>query len=292
VNDSTPDDSIKQLLDIIEQYPQRKNQIKIIHHSQNKGLATTRNTALNNSNGEYISVVDSDDYIEPEMIEVLYEKAKAEDADIVICDFFMEYKNSKIFCHDFLSNESNDHLGDLIKNEHSESYLWNKLVRRALYDNFECRVPKGLNYLEDRHVMIRLFYYAKKITKINKPYYHYNKYNDYAITKTKTRMHFENTVQFWNLLDEFLTQKNEFEKYRSILELSKVRSKLQLMFDTHSTQLRIEYAYLFRDFELQYFNYFKFGEKLMLLLIHNKMFCLAQLFHNYLIIKNKINYNK
>ncbi|MDR0829587.1 MAG: glycosyltransferase, partial [Prevotellaceae bacterium] len=75
VNDCTPDDSIEKLQKIIEQYPNRKPFVKIIHHKKNRGLAETRNTALYNSTGKYIQHIDSDDYIELNMIEEMYKKA-------------------------------------------------------------------------------------------------------------------------------------------------------------------------------------------------------------------------
>ncbi|MEI7501941.1 MAG: glycosyltransferase family 2 protein [Paludibacter sp.] len=287
VNDATPDDSIEILQKIIEQYPNRKSQIKIIHHTTNKGLAEARNTAIDASTGKYISVIDSDDYVEPEMIEELYFAANNENADIVISDIIMEYNNRSVIKSDYLSKNSNEHFRDILKNEDSQSYLWNKLFRRTLLENAECRVPLGLNYLEDRHVIIRTFYYAKTIIKVNKPFYHYIQYNTNAITKTKTQMHFENTIEFWNLLDIFLIQHNEYEKHKQIIELSKIHSKLQLMIDTLSGELRKEYSKMFFDIELKYLSNFKVSQKLLLLFLHFRLFRLAQFLRYLLIIKNK-----
>lgn len=286
VNDATPDDSIEKLLNVIEQYPQRKNQIKIIEHSENRGLASARNTALNNATGEYISVVDSDDYIEPEMIEVLYNKAIEENADIVISDMLMEHTSKTVYLVDELS-DNNDHFSDIIKNEHSHSFLCNKLISKTLYEREDCRVPEGLNYYEDRHVMSRLFYFANKIVKVNRAFYHYVHYNTQAITKTKNRMHFENVVLFWNLLDEFLIKHNEFDKLQPIIDKAKIESKVRLMIDTHSPELRKEFATIFYEEETRCLNHFKRGEKLMLLFIRYKLFGLAQLFHLYLLQKHK-----
>jgi glycosyltransferase involved in cell wall biosynthesis len=287
VNDATPDDSIDKLQKTIDRYPTRKDQIHIIHHSENKGLAITRNTALNASSGEYISVIDSDDYIDRDMIELLYNKAIEENADIVVSDIILEYTDREIIINEQVSPNRECYFSDMIINEHIHSFLCDKLVKRNLYMHPDCRVPKGLNYYEDRHVMTRLCYFATKISKVDRPLYHYVQYNSNAITKTKTEMHFDNMMRFWSGLDQFLMDRNEFEKYKSIMELPKVQSKINLFIDTHSSKLRKQYRKLFYEEEGRYIKHFKRGEKLMLLLVRYKLYALAQLFHTYLIIKHK-----
>lgn len=288
VNDATPDDSIEKLQKVIINYPERKRDTKIIHNSFNQGLAVSRNIALEASTGSYIAVVDSDDYIDPNMIELLYQKAMDEDADIVVSDIAMEYTDKTIYVKDYLSENKNDHFRDIILNDKSYTYLCNKLVRRDLYLRSDCRVPKGLNYLEDRHVMSRLFFFAQKIVKVDQAFYHYVQYNTNAITKTKDRMHFENLMQFWNLFDAFLREHNVYEDYKPIMALPKTQGKVRLMIDTHSCQLRKEYADIFIEEEKLCFSQFSKAEKLMLLLVRYKYFCLAQLFHDYLVLKNLI----
>ena len=221
VNDATPDDSIEKLIQVINQYPERKSQVKIINHSFNRGLAAARNTAIDNSTGEYISVVDSDDYIEPNMIEELYNKAIEENSDIVISDFIKDYGKKRVIVNDFISKDKEINIHHMIINDISYAYLWNKLVRRELYERKDCRVPEGLNYLEDRHVMTRLYFYANKISKVDKAFYHYVQYNNESISSNKDEMHFENVIRFSNLLDDFLKENHLYEKYLLIGILGK-----------------------------------------------------------------------
>ena len=287
VNDGSTDDSIEKLKNVIIQFPAIKDQIKIVNHDINKGSGAARNTGVIEANGDYIAAVDSDDYIESDMIETLYEKAISENADIIISDLFMEYNNRTEYLVDYLSNDKNDHLEDIIKNHESHTFLCNKLIKSDLYKRAECIVPFGLNYMEDRHILTRQFFFARKIVKVNKAFYHYIHYNPNSITKTKGKMHFENTILFWNELDNFLLKENIFNKYLKITEKSKVEIKVRLMIDTHSTHLRKEYANIFLDEEIRCFSSFTIGEKLMLLLVRYKLFVLAQLFHNLLVWKNK-----
>jgi glycosyltransferase involved in cell wall biosynthesis len=287
VNDATPDDSIDKLKVIMELYPERKKQVKIIRHPSNKGLAVTRNTAINASTGNYIAVVDSDDYIESEMIETLYNKAINEQADIVVSDYFMEYKDKTAIITDYVDADRNENFKNIIIYDRSCTSLWNKLVKRSLYERPDCRVPEGLNYYEDRHVMTRLYYFATKIVKVDQAFYHYVQFNADAITKSKERMHFENVVQFWDLLDAFLREHNVYELYKPIMSFPKMQGKVRLMIDTNSSALREEYAELFREEEKQCISKFTRGERLMLYLVHYRLFFLAQLFHNYLVLTNK-----
>ena len=83
VDDCTPDDSISVVQKIIRDYPERKRQFKIIRHDVNKGLPAARNSGLAIATGEYIFHCDSDDFVEREMLEQLYQTAKKGDADIV-----------------------------------------------------------------------------------------------------------------------------------------------------------------------------------------------------------------
>ncbi|NDP19856.1 MAG: glycosyltransferase family 2 protein [Paludibacter sp.] len=288
IDDASPDDSINILEQLIEKYPNRKNQVKIIRHAKNRGLAATRNTAINASSGEYIAVIDSDDYIELNMIEKLYKKAITENADIVVSDYYMEYQHTTVKKYDYVSEVKEENFKNIIIYDKTCTMLWNKLVIRSLYERADCRVPENLNYYEDRYVMTRLYYFASKIVKINEAFYHYTQYNIHAITKTNNKMHFENVLQFWSEFDQFLKSKKLYEKYKQTMELPKVQSKVRLIIDTRSYQLRKKFGDIFKEEEKNCLKYFSFGEKLMLILVRYKMYVLAHLFHNYLFIKSKI----
>jgi glycosyltransferase involved in cell wall biosynthesis len=289
VNDATPDDSMKKLRAVITQYPNREKQVKIINHTQNKGIAITRNTAIVHSAGRYLLFADSDDYIEPEMIEILYNKAEEEQADMVVSDLIMEYLDRKtcLFTEEVADNwETN--FKNMIEHKIISSSSCNKLIVRRLYEKKECRMIAGLNYCEDWHVMIRLFFYAGKIVKVNQAFYHYTHSNENSITSSKKRMHFENILQFWNLLDSFLIEHNMFSKYQDIIGLSKLQTKINLMFDTDIPALRGEYADMFLAEEKKYFSQLKPVDKLMFFFIHHKMLAATQFIRKLLIVKHKI----
>ena len=83
VNDATPDCSMKVLQEVLARYPERQNSVVVAVHETNKGLPAARNTGLQMAQGEYIFHCDSDDFVEPDMLETLYTEAVMHRADIV-----------------------------------------------------------------------------------------------------------------------------------------------------------------------------------------------------------------
>ena len=288
VDDATPDNSIEILKYVLEQYPNRQNQVKIIHHRNNKGLATSRNTAIEASKGDYIAVVDSDDYIEKNMIEELYTFAAAKKADIVVFDAIFEYAEKKEYISDKLSNNKDENIEKILSQKISHS-LWNKFVKKEFFKMIECRVPDGLNYGEDFHVTFRLFYYAESIYKRDKTYYHYNCINNQSITREVTEMHFENSIKLWSLIDDFLKNKLIFERYKQFIVRPKAERKLRLILDTTDPKLRKKYSTIFMEEEMSCLRLFSKSERLFLWILRNKMHSIFELLYKVLLFKNKLS---
>lgn len=288
VDDASPDDSIEILNRIIDEYPNKKAQIQLIHNQANEGPASSRHTALKIARGQYISFIDSDDYVDADMIETLYNKAITEDADIVVSDIILEYRTYKVVVEERLSNNPSDHFKDMLENEVISSFSCNKLFRRELIDQPQFTTPPSLIYFEDRYMMIKLFYVASKIVKVDQAFYHYVQYNNQAITKNKGQKHFENIILFWELTDNFLKEKNLYAPVAHIIDIQKVKSKVRLLLDTPFPHLRKKYASLFYDEETRCLHNFKRGERLMLMLVRYRLFLLANWLYKFSVYKNKL----
>ena len=94
VNDCTPDNSIIVLQNTIEKYPKIEEQVKIINNPVNSGQSPSRNNGIKTSKGEYIICLDSDDWVEPTMLEDMYNKAITDNCDVVIADFIYDSKKT------------------------------------------------------------------------------------------------------------------------------------------------------------------------------------------------------
>ena len=130
-----------------------------VFHKENGGLSSTRNFALQYANGEYIGFVDSDDWIDLEMYEEMYWKAKDENADIVICDMIDHYTDHEIYHH---SSRFSDKFS-------VTASACNKMFRTKFIGNI--RFPVGLWY-EDLEFTTKQLMKTENISVIHKGFYH------------------------------------------------------------------------------------------------------------------------
>ncbi len=132
VDDGSTDDSCIVLKQIAEQYPQRKGSIRLIHRPRNLSLGTARKTAVEAAAGEYIIHIDSDDYIDRAMCEVMYNKAKEGDYDMVWCAYDIIHNNQSVYQP--VAHEK-DPIECLLKmavfSKDINSQVWNKMIRRS-----------------------------------------------------------------------------------------------------------------------------------------------------------------
>lgn len=171
VNDYTPDHSIDILNQVIEDYPHRKEQVKILSTPKNSGQTIARELGRKASSGEYLIFCDSDDWVEKDMYEKMYTKAKQGDYDIVKCRHFRSDFSGKEYV---VKEQISDNQLDFIKGLLSRKIfgtLWSTLIRRSL---FECDIvfPKD-NIREDLTLLVQLAYYSKSIGLVNQALYHY-----------------------------------------------------------------------------------------------------------------------
>lgn len=96
VNDCTKDRSIDILNEVINDYPARKQQIRIVHHEKNKGLPFARQSGWQVATGEYVANCDSDDWVDLNLYEMMYKEAIEKNADIVVSDICLFVKMSLI----------------------------------------------------------------------------------------------------------------------------------------------------------------------------------------------------
>lgn len=224
-DDCSPDNSIEILQSIIERYPNRANQTRIIRSDINRGLATARNILVDNANGRYILHVDSDDYIELDCAKTLFKKAEEEKADIVISDIYREKKHETKIQQVQFSPDKTKYI-NLVLSGLSPSYNCGKLINTQLYNKHHIRCKEGLNVLEDYHTMPRLAYYANKIIKVDKPLYHYIQYNENAYSKNCNEQFINNVCEAIDIIDSFFNSKEDATQYTKSINAAKALTKI------------------------------------------------------------------
>lgn len=185
VNDCTKDRSIEILKRVLEEYPGRKNQTKIIHSSKNEGSATTRNIIRRYAAGKYLIFCDSDDWVEPDIYASLLSEAEATDSDMVICGFKWEYPGKSQSEMIPVLASSADYVEYMLAGKIHCS-TGNKLIKRELYYKAQVSFPDGTNMWEDVNVIIPLTFHCDKIAVISRPLYHYNQSNAASYTHRLT----------------------------------------------------------------------------------------------------------
>lgn len=165
VDDGSPDGSPEICDRYARQYPEM---IRVIH-KENQGLGMARNTGADAARGEYLAFLDSDDTVEPEMYEEMYEKAREGDYDIVMCDVKILYveENRSVVSSSYPREEID--LGDYIARGNNITYSVNKLYRREIWQ--ENRYKKML--FEDIALIPALVSRYPHIGYVKKPFYHY-----------------------------------------------------------------------------------------------------------------------
>jgi glycosyltransferase involved in cell wall biosynthesis len=168
------DCSLDKSADVLSEYAQKDQRIKVSSNVKNKGLSFTRNVGLDIAKGEYIAFVDSDDYIKLKAYELMYDKAKGTNADVVC---------GKVQCVLETQDIANQELTSILKLKQSYfdrstlkeglykvpndintmiAVVWNKLYKKTIIDKYHLRFPEGLIREDEAW----LWYYMSKIKSV------------------------------------------------------------------------------------------------------------------------------
>lgn len=166
INDGSPDNSESIILKYVKRYPT----LFFYYKKENGGLSDVKNYGLERAGGEFVIFLDSDDFIEPNMYRDMLRIAQDKQADVVVCDIYMDYEENiprrVVSCQ----NDRRSTTYYKVLDTWMMPASWNKMVKRTLYEGLT--FPKGLNN-EDVCVTPVALARADHIAIIPKPYYHY-----------------------------------------------------------------------------------------------------------------------
>lgn len=178
VDDCTPDNSIDILKRVMKEYPEREKAVKIIRHEVNRGLAAVRNTGFDNSSGEFICVVDSDDWMEINGIEKLVAEQVATDADVVWGKALMHNEDGEVVMSEPKYKDLEEWRMCYFRFTRNYTMVnWRRIIRRSLLEQYHIRHEEGRHIGNDKQLMPLIAYYAKSFSTIDDVVYHYEKRN-------------------------------------------------------------------------------------------------------------------
>ena len=234
VDDASSDDSVAVIRRTLNDYPGRKERVKIIVHETNQGTPKTRWDGLCGATGEYVNFIDGDDYVEPQMGSLMYGKAVETDADMVVCDAYRyRPKGVKVVVsqapHGIVGNGENVR-DDTINRQVSPGACY-KLIRRSLLEDNDIVWPVS-SMADDVVISDVAVYYARKISHVPVPLYNY-RLNPSSTSNIRTPEHRVKRqymfVQNNKILFDFLEREGVTEKYEYGILVNKVMAKNELL---------------------------------------------------------------
>ena len=175
VDDGSTDNSKK----ICNEYAQKDSRIKL-YEIEHGGLSKVRNYGISVAKGNYIYFVDSDDYLDNDILETLYRNIKKENADISCCSFYEVFKNKvvkKNLKDEYFIMNSRESIIKSFQDDGLGVYAWNKLFKRELFNNIEFPLGKRS---QDRFIMYQVFDKCQKIVYQSVCKYYYLQRKDNA----------------------------------------------------------------------------------------------------------------
>lgn len=223
----------------------------LISNQMNKGVSYCRNVGMEKACGEYVLFVDSDDYIDTDAVERLVETAEKENADLVVSDFYLDFKGKNIRQSSIYPDlNSPDYLYGLIKRKYPLG-VCGKFFRRSIFtDNNICH-PVGIAYGEDMITTIKFVYHAKKIVMSDFPFYHYVQGNPTSACKKIPGNYIEGIMVLEREFYNYFVNRLDVSVLNACLSVYRQKMRSELLFNTTKV-IRREYRDLFKENKCDY----------------------------------------
>lgn len=216
IDDGSPDSCGE----ICDEYARNDNRIKVIH-SENRGAANARNLGLNEATGKYIGFVDSDDWIDNKIYEVMFNNIIDKNVDIIFCKLINVDMNQECslveekIVKGYIKDISSQLIAPLIGNRLDKydekrvgSNIYRCLFKRKIINENNIRFKKKLVYGEDTLFIINYLDKCNNAYIVDKYLYYYRQ-NNTSLTKRYKQNFFHSISSYFNYLDEFSNR----EKY-------------------------------------------------------------------------------
>lgn len=223
VDDCTPDKSIGILQSLLKEYPERAQQVRIIHHDRNRGVGAARQTALMAATGDYLLFADSDDMLPEDAVKKLARKADSSHADL-IDGGYREWCDEKAGRLQKPFDVSDKKLLKLLVCQNIiTNRLWGRIYKRSLIMEHRIFFEEGINYAEDLFWNAQFMFYGKKVNIDDAVYYYRtdneNSYN-HNISEKNLLSYFKSTRR----LIDFFEQNDKAHQYLRATEIGIVNA--------------------------------------------------------------------
>lgn len=198
------------IAEVLADYSKRKDQIRILRHEKNLGTSFSRQEGHDQAMGEFLYHCDSDDWLEPEALETVYDKAKSEHADLVFFDYVRHYEDTS---QEIVYRSAHVEQGIIST---MDGTLCNKLIRKQLLASHNLRFPVGINWGEDLCMSVLLQLLASKIIYLPKVLYHYCLHKESFTTSIDEQKYLQ-LVSCPQYLEQEFAKRQLHDRYSSLL---------------------------------------------------------------------------
>lgn len=185
VNDCSQDNSMDILSNVLNNYPNRKDDVIILNNPENLGTAKSRIKGIDACQGKYVIHCDSDDWIDVHMMQTLYENASQKDLDVVCCDIVSTNGVSENVLSQKSSLNPVDAIKGILRGKKLGS-LWNHLVKREIVHDKGIQSPKS-QVMEDAVLLIQYLLNSKAIGYVDRPLYFYYRHKSTSESNEKEK---------------------------------------------------------------------------------------------------------
>jgi len=230
INDGSTDKSGK----ICDDYAKKDNRVRAIHQT-NAGVTAARNAGMAASTGEYLTFIDSDDWIEPDMYQSLTDAITKTGADVAVCDYNLIYDDRIDYNYSNMKEETID-LTDGITDYFYKycacykpnNYLWTRLYKTELIKSYGVKFG-NYKIADDTLFNFMLLPYIKKVTNISGAYYNYlQRTNSNVYTSARKSNLAKSYAETFSALLNYIRDKG-FEEYQTVMPIhayTRLRSTL------------------------------------------------------------------
>ncbi|MBQ6748607.1 MAG: glycosyltransferase [Paludibacteraceae bacterium] len=213
VDDRGPDNSIELLRQTIAGHP-REKQFRILTPEHNLGAGMARNFAIPEAKGEYIAFVDSDDWVEPDMFEHLYNRAKEQGcADLCMCQASKDYLDgtpSQILTNPEIGEGAFSHEMRAFFLTHYVSYFWTFIYKREFVEKHSIRYPEDRS-ADDSFFLACALMTASSVARVDAPFYHYL-IRPGSVTTTKDSVKYKKRLAVFSKLMAYAKEQGVYEE--------------------------------------------------------------------------------
>lgn len=221
IDDGSPDDCGM----IIDDYSKNDSRIRAFH-IENEGVSNARNVGIANATGTYIQFVDSDDFLENDMVEKMVMTMESINCDMVMCGF---YDRNRSFVNEVLPVQENgkcqkeDYMEGILSDPYSFNYgvLWNKLFKKNLIDK-GVSFNNNMDFGEDFIFCLNYMEYVNAVGIVKRCMYNYVRYNNQSLMyiQTKDRNNAEKYITYmkkrlliYEKYKDFFVRTGQFDKF-------------------------------------------------------------------------------